>query len=118
MKAIIFIVPAIFVFILTSTGQQGFSQNDTIRTALENDKLKVIEFVSNPGKDACGKGMHSHVPHLTVFLTDASIRLTTPEGKVQDFLLKKGFVLWSDAETHMAANNGTEPVRVYLVELK
>jgi len=80
--------------------------------------LKVVEYASTPGKDACGKGMHSHSPHLTIFLTDALIRLTTKDGKSQDFDIKAGFTLWSEAETHLAINNGSKPAKVYLVEVK
>ena len=91
---------------------------DTIRTVLENDKLKVVEYASAPGNDACGKGMHSHGPHLTIFLTDALIRLTTTEGKTQDYDLKAGFSLWTEADTHMAINKGVKLVRAYLIEIK
>ena len=98
--------------------QQAGVVKDTIKTILENAKLKVVEYASTPGKDACGKGLHSHAPHLTILLTDALIRLTTKDGKEQDFDLKAGFVLWSEAETHMAINNGSKPVKAYLIEVK
>jgi quercetin dioxygenase-like cupin family protein len=80
--------------------------------------MLVTEYVSTSGKDVCGKGKHSHVPHLTIFLTDGRVKLTTIDGKTQDFDLKAGATFWSEAETHMAINNGNETAKVYLVELK
>lgn len=105
-------------FVISGYSQQIHWVNDTIKTVLENDKLKVVEYASTPGKDACGKGMHSHGPHLTIFLTDARIKLTTTDGKTQDFDLKAGFTLWTEADTHIAINNGIKPVRAYLIDVK
>ncbi|HWH83573.1 MAG TPA: hypothetical protein VNU71_15180, partial [Burkholderiaceae bacterium] len=36
------------------------------RVALENDKLRVLEFNSRPGMAVCGNGMHSHPAHLSI----------------------------------------------------
>lgn len=105
-------------FCVYGNSQQAGVVKDTIRTVLENDKLKVMEYVSTPRKDACGKGLHSHAPHLTIFLTDALIRQITKDGKEQDFDLKAGVIFWSEAETHIAINNGSNTVKAYLVEVK
>ena len=118
MKHVILSAFCFLGFCVYGNSQQAGVVKDTTRTVLENDKLKVIEYVSTPGKDACGKGLHSHAPHLTILLTDAMIRLTTKEGKEQDFDLKAGFSRWSEAETHMAINNGSKAVKAYLVEVK
>ena len=118
MKHLILSAFCLLGFCVYGNSQQAGVVKDTIRTVLENDKLKVMEYVSTPGKDACGKGLHSHAPHLTILLTDASIRLTTKDGKEQDFDLKAGSTLWSEADTHIAINNGSKPVKAYLVEIK
>lgn len=91
---------------------------DAIQTVLENNHLKVIEYASMPGKDICGKGRHSHPPHLSILLTDAVVTVTTEDGKTQQFDVKAGTVFWSEAETHEAINNGSKPAKAYLVELK
>ena len=80
--------------------------------------MKVIEYLSTPGKDICGKGLHSYAQHLSIMLTDAKARLIMNDGKTKDFDFKAGTVFWSEAETHMAVNNGSKPAKVYLVELK
>lgn len=105
-------------FAIYGKGQTNIVASDTIKVILENDKLKVTEYSSTPGKDICGKGKHSHAPHLSILLTDAIVRLTTAEGKTQDFDLKSGTTFWSEAETHIAINNGNKPAKVYLVEIK
>ena len=118
MKHLILSAFSFFGFCIYGNGQQASVIKDTVRTVLENDKLKVVEYASSSGKDVCGKGLHSHAPHLTILLTDASIKLTTTDGKEQYFDLKAGFTLWSEAETHMAINNGSKPVKAYLIEVK
>lgn len=103
---------------MIANSQHSHSEIDTIRTILENDKMKVVEYVGTSGKGVCGKGIHSHPPHLTILLTDARIKVTTPDGKVQDFELKAGFTAWFEADTHIAINNEANPVKAYLIELK
>ena len=105
-------------FAICGKSQQNNIPLDTIKVILENDKLKVTEYSSTPGKDICGKGQHTHAPHLSVLLTDAIVKLTTSDGKTQDFDLKAGATFWSEAETHIAINNGNKPAKVYLVEVK
>ncbi|MBK8503959.1 MAG: hypothetical protein IPL46_18170 [Saprospiraceae bacterium] len=105
-------------FVIFGYGQQNIAAIDTIKEILENEKVKVTEYASTPGKDICGKGKHSHPPHLSIFLTDAKARLTTADGKTQDFDLKAGTAFWSEAETHMVINNGNKSAKVYLIEVK
>ena len=113
----------VFTFLLLAFSINGRSQQnriapDTIKVILENDNVKVTEYDSSPGNDVCGKGKHSHPAHLSILLTDAKVRLTTADGKTQDFDLKAGTTFWSEADTHIAINNGNKPAKVYLVEVK
>ena len=107
-----------FGFAVYGRSQQNIHMSDTIKVILENDKVKVTEYVSNPGKDICGKGKHTHAPHLSILFTDAKATVTTPDGKTQIFDLKAGAAFWSEAETHIAINSGSKIARAYLVELK
>jgi hypothetical protein len=88
------------------------------RVALENDKLRVLEFTGRPGMGVCGEGMHSHPAHLTVVLSDWQGRATDPAGTVRNRARKLGEVFWSEAETHKVENTGTGPSRVLIIELK
>ena len=91
---------------------------DTIKVIFENDKLIVTEYDSTPGNDICGTGRHSHRPHLNILLTDASVKLTKDDGQSQIFELDAGSTFWSDAETHIAINNGKNPAKLYQIEPK
>jgi len=91
---------------------------DTIRVILENEILRVTEYSSTPGKDICGKGTHTHEPHLSILITDARATLVTPNGKTQDFDMKAGTAFWSEAETHMVINGGAKSAKIYIVEVK
>ena len=107
----------LFALSLYSMGQTGKSLADTERIVFENDKVKVTEFISSPGKDVCGKGIHSHKPHLSIMLTDARVCVTS-QGKTKTVDLKAGTAFWSEAETHTAINNGDNVAKVYLVVVK
>ena len=118
MKHLIIIAVCILGYAIHGMCEDPKMVKDTTMVILENDQLKVTEYVSNPGNDVCGAGKHSHPAHLSIMLTDASVILTTADGKTEDVNLKAGTVFWSEPETHMVVNNGDKPVKVYLVELK
>ena len=85
MKRLSLITLCIFGISFSVKCQQFKISKDTIQTVLENNHLKVIEYASMPGKDICGKGRHSHTPHLSILLTDAVVTVTTEDGKTQQF---------------------------------
>lgn len=105
-------------FAVYGKSQQNTHMTDTIRVILENDKVKVTEYVSNPGKDICGKGKHTHAPHLSILLTNATVTVTTSDGKTQIVNVTSGTTFWSEAETHIAINSGSKVAKAYIVELK
>jgi beta-alanine degradation protein BauB len=94
-------------------------QPQSYRVVFENDKLRVLEYNSRPGMGVCGVGMHSHPAHLTVLLSNGSVRIRTPEGKVivQDNI-PLGQVFWSEAETHDVENVSGNNIRSLILELK
>lgn len=118
MKKLFFVALCIFGISLTGKSQESGTPKDTIQVLIDNDRMIVTEYVSTPGKDVCGMGNHSHNPHLTVLLTDANLLETSAEGKSQNFELKAGTTLWSEAETHTAINKGDKVVKVLLIEAK
>jgi beta-alanine degradation protein BauB len=88
------------------------------RVALENDRLRVLEYNSRPGMGVCGNGMHSHPAHLTIALSAAKVRVKLPDGRVEVGENKLGDVFWSEAETHETENISGKNTRALLVELK
>ncbi len=109
----------IFIGISISVkGQGNLPITDTIKVILDNHKVRVTEYSSTPGKDICGKGKHSHIPHLSILLTDAKVTVTTEDGKSSEVDVKAGTTFWSEAETHIVINSGRFPAKAYIVELK
>lgn len=88
------------------------------KVVFENDRVRVLEYVSRPGLGLCGRGRHSHPAHLNVLLTDSKAKITTAEGKTFFSQKKAGDVFWEDAATHTVENIGGSGVRAYMVELK
>src|SRR5687767_12331423 len=88
------------------------------RVALENDRLRVLEFTGRPGLGVCGESMHSHPAHLTVVLTDFQAKSVAPDGTVVNRTRKAGEVFWSEAQTHKVENTGRSSSRVLHIELK
>lgn len=118
MRHLIFFFIAFLSFSISIKSQTSQTLTDTIKTIFENDELIVTEYRSTPGKDVCGIGEHSHKPHLNILLTDAEVQVTNENNKTQNFKLEAGTTFWSEAETHTAINNGTKPLKFYIVEPK
>lgn len=45
----------------------------------ENEKVRVIEYVSRLGRGACGAGKHYHPDHVTITLTPAKVKATAED---------------------------------------
>ena len=94
-------------------------QPQTYRVAMENQRVRVLEFNSRPGMGVCGTGMHSHPAHLTVVLSNGTVRVRTPDGKVVEHTdIPLGTVFWEEAVTHTVENIGGGDLRSLIVELK
>jgi hypothetical protein len=85
---------------------------------LENERIRVLEYTSRPGMGICGKGVHSHPPHLNIAMTPIKGRVTLPDGKIFIASNKAGDVFWEPAVTHSVENIGGSGARAYMVELK
>lgn len=88
------------------------------KVLVDNDQVRVLEYVGRPRLGVCGVGMHSHPDHVTVVLDDARVKVTLPDGK--SFLAenKAGSVFFEPAGTHAVENIGGRNVRSLLIELK
>jgi quercetin dioxygenase-like cupin family protein len=82
---------------------------------LENDQVRVLRIHYGPGEKSV---MHSHPASVAVFLTDGSVKFTTPDGKSQEAAGKAGEVQWEAAGPHLPENVGAKPFDLILAELK
>lgn len=87
----------------------------TITVKLENDRVRVLEAVLEPGDK---EQMHAHPAYVYYVIEGGRMRSHTAEGKTAETDLKPGQVFYRDQLVHWAENIGTTTVRVVLVELK
>jgi len=88
------------------------------RVVLENDKVRVLEYTSEPGTGVCGVGKHWHPAHVTVQLTPVKLRLTPDGGNSIEMDVPAGVVFWEPAVMHTTENIGRGSARAYVIEIK
>ena len=81
----------------------------------ENDQVRILKVHYGPHEKSV---MHSHPNLVSIFLTDAKVKMTTPDGKSQDMTMPKGQATWADAGTHLPENLNDTPLEGFLIELK
>ena|SRR5689334_21805912 len=87
----------------------------TIRVKMENERVRVLEAVLQPGDK---EQMHSHPAYVTYVIEGGTARNHFPDGTTSESTLKAGDVLYREALTHWAENIGTTTIHLILVELK
>ena len=112
--AVIFIA-ASTVSVVTLAEDAIIADPDHYAVEFENDKVRIIRIKYGPGEKSV---MHTHGPNASIFITPATVRMTTPDGKSTDISMQAGHVEWSDAEEHLPENLSDAPLEVVLVELK
>lgn len=85
------------------------------KVEFENGQVRVVRWVIPPG-DKTAK--HSHPDNVNIFLTDANVKITTPDGKTTEAHGKAGGAVWRGPTTHVAENIGDKPVEGISVEPK
>ena len=87
----------------------------SISVKLENDSVRVLEAVLEPGFK---EKLHAHPAYVMYILSGGKVRLHYTDGQFRDSEFKAGAVFYSDPVTHWAENTGTTTIKVLLVELK
>jgi hypothetical protein len=85
------------------------------KVELENDQVRVLRIHYGPHEKSA---MPSHPGSVAVFLTDAHVKFTTPDGKTQNANAKAGSTQWEAGGAHLPENAGDQPFELILVELK
>ena len=75
----------------------------------------MLEFHFKPGEK---EPMHSHPRGFVYSLAEARIKISFPDGKSEESVMKTGEARWRDAVTHAVENIGTTEAHVVAVELK
>lgn len=85
------------------------------KVEFENAQVRVLRVTYAPNEKSV---MHAHPASVVVFLTDAKVKFTLPDGKTKDMTVKAGTTQWNDAAKHLPENVGDKPFELILVELK
>jgi quercetin dioxygenase-like cupin family protein len=90
--------------------------SNAYKVLVENDRVRVMEIVLNPGETA---PMHNHPNgHIVYIVNDAKFKLEFPDGKSTEIDLKGGNAIMMDAGPHETTNVGATVGRNLVVELK
>jgi quercetin dioxygenase-like cupin family protein len=81
----------------------------------ENDQVRILKVHYGRGEKSV---MHSHPDSVAVYLSNAKVKMTFPDGKTQEAEVKAGEAQFTPAATHLPENIGTKEVEMILVELK
>ena len=85
------------------------------KVEFENEWVRIVRAVIPPHEKT---EMHGHPNLVSVFLTDADLKVIAPDGKVSEAHAKKGSATWRGPTAHVAENIGDKPVEQILVEPK
>lgn len=85
------------------------------KVLIDNDEIRVVEFHLKPGEV---EPMHSHSRGFVYALSDAKLKVTVPDKKSEEIVIKAGEAHWREPVTHAIENIGTTEARAIAVELK
>ncbi len=85
------------------------------KVLLENDRVRVLEFRSQPGEKI---RMHSHPAYVVYSFSGGKTKYTYPDGKTEEREGQAGAAVWREAVTHATEHLGPGEAHVLLVELK
>ena len=86
-----------------------------VQVKLENDRVRVLEFMSDPGDR---EGWHFHPAFVVYVVSGGTLRITTPDGKSSDVEFKAGDIRFREPVTHETENVGSSRLHAIIVELR
>jgi len=81
----------------------------------ENPQVQVVHIYYGPHEKS---GLHSHPAGVVVSVTDAHLRFTDQNGKVQEVFTKAGEARWFPALQHKVENLSAKPYEGVYVAVK
>ncbi len=86
-----------------------------VKVKLENDRVRVLEFTSEPGDK---EDWHTHPAFVVYVVTGGTLRMTTADGQSRDADFQPGDIKYREPTVHRTENIGKTTLRAILVELK
>ncbi|WP_431278574.1 cytoplasmic protein [Leifsonia poae] len=87
---------------------------DHYRTLWENDYVRVVEYLDEPGEQTTP---HDHPNSVMVTLSEFDRRLSAGD-RISDVHLEAGKAVWLPAQRHSGENIGETATHTILIELK
>ena len=116
MRRLLFLVTVFSLAAFTAKAQDPVKVDPKHnKVEFENSQVRVLRFTYGPGEKA---PMHEHPANVVVFLTDAHVKFTYPDGKTEEKHGKAGQVIWNAAVKHISENAGDKPLEGIQIELK
>jgi hypothetical protein len=81
----------------------------------QNERVRVVRLTM---KGSEGSPMHEEPDILVVCLKECHVRLTRPDGKIQDLHMQAGDTRWVWEDTRSEKNLSKEPLEMLLIEMK
>jgi beta-alanine degradation protein BauB len=85
------------------------------KVIFENDQIRILKVTVKPGDKV---GMHRNPENINYILKSGTLRLTSPDGSVQDVELTEGQVIPAPVSSHAVENIGDAEVQTLSIELK
>lgn len=92
----------------------AFTDPEHYRVILDNDRVRVLEYLDTPGDST---HLHHHPDSVLVPLTNFRRRIHTGDREVV-VALEPHAVRWLDAQEHRGTNIGTTASHALFIELK
>ena len=81
----------------------------------QNERVRVVRLTMMGSE---GSPMHEEPDILVVCLKECHVRLTRPDGKIQDLHMQAGDTRWVWEDTRSEKNLSKEPLEMLLIEMK
>ena len=85
------------------------------KVLIDNDEVRVLEYHLKPGET---EPMHSHARGFVYALSNAKLKISFPDGRAEEAMMKAGEAHWRESVTHAAKNVGDTEAHAIAVELK
>jgi len=86
-----------------------------VKVKFENDRVRVLEFISEPGDK---EGLHSHPAFVVYVVSGGTLRIQTPDGKSNDVEFEAGDIRYREPVTHTTENISKTRLHAIIVELE
>jgi quercetin dioxygenase-like cupin family protein len=85
------------------------------KVLLENDQVRVVEYRLKPGEKEI---MHAHPAGVLYGFGDAKLKVTFPDGRVEEIVATGGEAHWRNPVAHALENVGNTEAHALVVEPK